>query len=267
MLDASGQLVQLPYDLKMPFARFLAHHEISDMKRYAFGVAYRRATNTGLRPRVRSCTKSFLGDLAACCFFFSFAFVQFFHTHYHILAWHEMTFEYLCCLVPCWLFLLTGNPVLRLWHCVQCQGWKASRGRSYSGGVHTCMDLKVHLKPHTESCWIGQCSMSSYYFDVECFRVRMHNMSMLNIIYPCSSPCCSSPCWLWPWQVTHEIAAQSMPTEHVFSRIGHVSLLHVILKSQGVAPAKVTNLDRFLFFMFLTLLISKFDYFDVELCL
>ena len=41
VMDHSGTIVTLPYDLRIPFARFVAQREIPSMKRYDIGVVYR----------------------------------------------------------------------------------------------------------------------------------------------------------------------------------------------------------------------------------
>ncbi|KAG0224647.1 hypothetical protein BGW42_004971 [Actinomortierella wolfii] len=41
LMDSTGSLVQLPYDLTMPFARYVARNNITQLRRYCFGRVYR----------------------------------------------------------------------------------------------------------------------------------------------------------------------------------------------------------------------------------
>ncbi|KAF9969485.1 hypothetical protein BGZ73_008146 [Actinomortierella ambigua] len=41
LMDSAGSLVQLPYDLTMPFARYVARNNITQLRRYCFGRVYR----------------------------------------------------------------------------------------------------------------------------------------------------------------------------------------------------------------------------------
>lgn len=50
MLDSAGQIVELPFDLTRPFARFVAQNGITDMKRFAFERVF-RSSSTGGQPR------------------------------------------------------------------------------------------------------------------------------------------------------------------------------------------------------------------------
>ncbi|KAI1316493.1 hypothetical protein EDD11_009906 [Mortierella claussenii] len=51
LMDSTGGLVQLPYDLTMPFARFICRNGITQLKRFCFGRAYRENT-VGGQPQV-----------------------------------------------------------------------------------------------------------------------------------------------------------------------------------------------------------------------
>nr|CAG8460903.1 12706_t:CDS:10 [Entrophospora candida] len=51
LLNADGALVQLPYDLTVPFARYVSRNNITDLKRYTFDRAYRENT-VGGQPRL-----------------------------------------------------------------------------------------------------------------------------------------------------------------------------------------------------------------------
>jgi len=41
LMDSTGGLVQLPYDLTMPFARYISRNSITNLKRFCFGRVYR----------------------------------------------------------------------------------------------------------------------------------------------------------------------------------------------------------------------------------
>eukprot|EP01127_Copromyxa_protea_P017790 TRINITY_DN5473_c0_g1_i1.p1 TRINITY_DN5473_c0_g1~~TRINITY_DN5473_c0_g1_i1.p1 ORF type:complete len:1454 (-),score=277.03 TRINITY_DN5473_c0_g1_i1:125-4486(-) len=49
-VDELGTLVQLPYDLTLPFARYVAHNSIHSMRRYSLGKVYRKNPRGG-QPR------------------------------------------------------------------------------------------------------------------------------------------------------------------------------------------------------------------------
>ena len=51
LLDAEGAIIQLPFDLTVPFARYIGRHNITDIKRYVFGKVY-RTNPVGGQPRV-----------------------------------------------------------------------------------------------------------------------------------------------------------------------------------------------------------------------
>lgn len=58
MLDERGNILSLPFDLTMPFARFIAHNGITNLRRYsvrarAFGLRKRERTSPSL-PLCRS---------------------------------------------------------------------------------------------------------------------------------------------------------------------------------------------------------------------
>eukprot|EP01113_Clastostelium_recurvatum_P031909 TRINITY_DN4036_c0_g1_i1.p1 TRINITY_DN4036_c0_g1~~TRINITY_DN4036_c0_g1_i1.p1 ORF type:complete len:1747 (-),score=472.23 TRINITY_DN4036_c0_g1_i1:17-5257(-) len=50
LLDEAGTPVTLPFDLTLPWARFVAQHELVNMKRYSFSKVYRRIIG-GVAPR------------------------------------------------------------------------------------------------------------------------------------------------------------------------------------------------------------------------
>ena len=41
-IDESGVCITLPYDLTLPFARYVAHNNVRKLKRYSFAPVYRR---------------------------------------------------------------------------------------------------------------------------------------------------------------------------------------------------------------------------------
>ncbi|KAF9914658.1 hypothetical protein BX616_007846, partial [Lobosporangium transversale] len=51
LMDSTGGLVQLPYDLTLPFARFICRNDITQLKRFCFGRVYRENT-VGGQPQV-----------------------------------------------------------------------------------------------------------------------------------------------------------------------------------------------------------------------
>ncbi|KAF8940243.1 hypothetical protein EDD21DRAFT_369155 [Dissophora ornata] len=51
LMDSTGGLVQLPYDLTMPFARFICRNGITQLKRFCFGRVYRENT-VGGQPQI-----------------------------------------------------------------------------------------------------------------------------------------------------------------------------------------------------------------------
>ncbi|KAF9911928.1 hypothetical protein EC991_001834 [Linnemannia zychae] len=51
LMDSTGGLVQLPYDLTMPFARFICRNGITELKRFCFGRVYRENT-VGGQPQI-----------------------------------------------------------------------------------------------------------------------------------------------------------------------------------------------------------------------
>eukprot|EP01134_Creolimax_fragrantissima_P007534 CFRG7534T1 len=51
LMDRSGGLVTLPYDLTQSFTRFIARHKISKLKRYVLGQVYRENQPLGTQPR------------------------------------------------------------------------------------------------------------------------------------------------------------------------------------------------------------------------
>ncbi|GET03001.1 serine/threonine-protein kinase [Rhizophagus clarus] len=51
LIDADGGLVQLPYDLTVPFARYISRNNIMDLKRYTFDRVYRENI-VGCQPRI-----------------------------------------------------------------------------------------------------------------------------------------------------------------------------------------------------------------------
>ncbi|KAF9184078.1 hypothetical protein BGZ51_003580 [Haplosporangium sp. Z 767] len=51
LMDSTGGLVQLPYDLTMPFARFICRNGITQLKRFYFGRVYRENT-VGGQPQI-----------------------------------------------------------------------------------------------------------------------------------------------------------------------------------------------------------------------
>ncbi|KAG0308416.1 hypothetical protein BGZ98_008036 [Dissophora globulifera] len=51
LMDSTGGLVQLPYDLTMSFARFVCRNDINQLKRYYFGRVYRENT-VGGQPQI-----------------------------------------------------------------------------------------------------------------------------------------------------------------------------------------------------------------------
>ncbi|KAF9353081.1 hypothetical protein BGX34_011807 [Mortierella sp. NVP85] len=51
LMDSKGGLVQLPYDLTMPFARFVCRNGITQLKRFYFGRVYRENT-VGGQPQI-----------------------------------------------------------------------------------------------------------------------------------------------------------------------------------------------------------------------
>ncbi|KAK7506996.1 hypothetical protein BaRGS_00001847, partial [Batillaria attramentaria] len=50
-LDNSGSIVILPHDLRVPFARFVAHNHVQNIKRYSVERVYRQSKVFGLHPR------------------------------------------------------------------------------------------------------------------------------------------------------------------------------------------------------------------------
>ncbi|CAG8495247.1 14730_t:CDS:10, partial [Funneliformis mosseae] len=53
LIDTDGGLVQLPYDLTVPFTRYISRNNIMDLKRYTFDRVYRENT-VGGQPRIIS---------------------------------------------------------------------------------------------------------------------------------------------------------------------------------------------------------------------
>lgn len=51
LMDSSGGLVHLPYDLTMPFARFICRNNVSQLKRFCFGRVYRE-NSVGGQPQI-----------------------------------------------------------------------------------------------------------------------------------------------------------------------------------------------------------------------
>ena len=51
VMDHSGTIVALPYDLRIPFARYVARRKISSMKRFDIGVVYRDKRILGTHPK------------------------------------------------------------------------------------------------------------------------------------------------------------------------------------------------------------------------
>jgi translation initiation factor 2-alpha kinase 4 len=49
-LDDSGILLTLPYDLTLPFARYIARNKITNLRRYNFSRVYRKH-GVGAKPR------------------------------------------------------------------------------------------------------------------------------------------------------------------------------------------------------------------------
>ena len=51
MMDHSGMVVGMPFDLRVPFARYVARNGISEMKRYSIEKVFRSKKVQGLHPR------------------------------------------------------------------------------------------------------------------------------------------------------------------------------------------------------------------------
>ena len=51
VMTRSGDVVSLPYDLRVPFARYLARLRTSQLKRYCFGKVLREKKVFGIHPR------------------------------------------------------------------------------------------------------------------------------------------------------------------------------------------------------------------------
>ncbi|XP_074662114.1 eIF-2-alpha kinase GCN2-like [Tubulanus polymorphus] len=51
LMERSGGVVSLPYDLRVPFARYIAKNNISSLKRYCLGTVFREKKLHGLHPR------------------------------------------------------------------------------------------------------------------------------------------------------------------------------------------------------------------------
>jgi len=64
LLDETGLLVQLPYDLTVPFARYVAHKKISNLRRYTVGKVYRKNTLGGQPREVNECDFDIVGPTA-----------------------------------------------------------------------------------------------------------------------------------------------------------------------------------------------------------
>lgn len=69
LLDETGLLLQLPYDLTVPFARYIIHKKINNLKRYTVGKVY-RYHNLSLRIHCRhylnTLNRSFLLECFIC---------------------------------------------------------------------------------------------------------------------------------------------------------------------------------------------------------
>ncbi|CAG8498589.1 12794_t:CDS:10, partial [Acaulospora colombiana] len=51
LMDTEGGIVQLPYDLTVPFSRYISRNNITDLKRYTFDQVYRLKNAVGGQPR------------------------------------------------------------------------------------------------------------------------------------------------------------------------------------------------------------------------
>lgn len=60
-MDHSGTLVTLPFDLRIPFSRYIARNGVVNMKRFDIGREYRDKTFLGAHPK----------ELYKCVFFTS----------------------------------------------------------------------------------------------------------------------------------------------------------------------------------------------------
>ncbi|KAF6023267.1 hypothetical protein EB796_018424 [Bugula neritina] len=49
-MDSAGNLVSLPFDLRVPFARFVARNNISNLKRYSISKVFRERKPHGIQP-------------------------------------------------------------------------------------------------------------------------------------------------------------------------------------------------------------------------
>lgn len=54
-MDDSGQLVELPHDLTLPFARYISRSNVTDMKRFIFDKVYRQNIVGGQPRQVYEC--------------------------------------------------------------------------------------------------------------------------------------------------------------------------------------------------------------------
>ncbi len=92
LLDEAGQPVALPYDLTVPFARFVAHNKIASLRRFSVGRVYRRNPAGGQPRGLLECDFDVVGPashalqheaetIAFCCDFFE------------SLSMHDMAFS------------------------------------------------------------------------------------------------------------------------------------------------------------------------------